>query len=81
MGLLGTIEDLIARAPVFAGLSEGQLGVIAGCGRNDRSGSGAFLFREGDSADRFWLIRSGSVALEVHAPGVVSCGSRLLSMS
>jgi len=27
------------------------------------------LFAEGDTARRFWLIRSGRVALDVHAPG------------
>ena len=27
------------------------------------------LFREGDAADRFFLIRSGAVALEIAAPG------------
>jgi CRP/FNR family transcriptional regulator, cyclic AMP receptor protein len=27
------------------------------------------LFEDGGHADRFWLIRSGSVALDVHVPG------------
>lgn len=27
------------------------------------------LFAEGDTARRFWLIRSGHIALDVHAPG------------
>lgn len=30
---------------------------------------GHLLFAEGDTAHRFWLIRSGRVALDVHAPG------------
>jgi CRP-like cAMP-binding protein len=64
-----TIEDLIAQAPVFDGLARGQLELIAGCGRNDRADAGALLFREGEPAERFYLIRSGAVALEVHAPG------------
>jgi len=64
-----TIDELIATAPVFAGLDPEQLRVIAGCGRNEHVVAGAFLLREGDAADRFFLIRRGSVALEVHAPG------------
>jgi CRP/FNR family transcriptional regulator, cyclic AMP receptor protein len=64
-----TIEDLIAQAPVFDGLAPEQLELIAGCGHNDHADAGAFLFREGDPARRFYLIRSGTVALEVHAPG------------
>nr|WTC07164.1 cyclic nucleotide-binding domain-containing protein [Streptomyces anthocyanicus] len=29
----------------------------------------ARLFEEGETADRFWLIRSGAVALDVYVPG------------
>ena len=64
-----TIEDLIAQSPVFADLAPEHLELIAGCGQNDHAGAGAFLFREGDPAQRFYLIRSGEVALQVHAPG------------
>src|SRR5581483_1513183 len=31
--------------------------------------AGAYLFREGGNADRFFLIREGGIALEVDAPG------------
>ncbi|HUA72831.1 MAG TPA: cyclic nucleotide-binding domain-containing protein [Solirubrobacteraceae bacterium] len=64
-----TIEDLIAQAPVFGGLEPGQLKLIAGCGRNEHVAGGSFLFREGEPASRFFLIRRGSVAIEVQAPG------------
>ncbi|UQW99821.1 cyclic nucleotide-binding domain-containing protein [Streptomyces sp. RerS4] len=30
---------------------------------------GTRLFREGGHADRFWIVRSGTVALDVHVPG------------
>ncbi|MEZ0090938.1 cyclic nucleotide-binding domain-containing protein [Streptacidiphilus sp. EB129] len=30
---------------------------------------GARVFEEGGAADRFWIIRSGLVALDVHVPG------------
>ena len=64
-----TLEDLIAAAPLFEGLSAAHLKVIAGCGANDQFAGGAQLFREGDPADRFFLIRTGAVALGVEAPG------------
>lgn len=64
-----TIEDLIAHASVFAGLASEHLELVAGCGQNDRADAGEFLFREGDPAQRFYLIRSGAVSLEVEAPG------------
>ncbi|MGD1218617.1 MULTISPECIES: Crp/Fnr family transcriptional regulator [Streptomyces] len=31
--------------------------------------SGTRLFEEGRHADRFWIIRSGTVALDLHVPG------------
>jgi CRP/FNR family cyclic AMP-dependent transcriptional regulator len=64
-----TLEDLIAAAPLFDGLSDAHLTLIAGCGANERFAAGAELFREGGRADRFFLIREGSVALELDAPG------------
>ncbi|WP_328740608.1 cyclic nucleotide-binding domain-containing protein [Streptomyces erythrochromogenes] len=30
---------------------------------------GTHLFREGGHADRFWIVRSGTVTLDVHVPG------------
>jgi len=64
-----TIEELIATALIFENLRAEQLGVIAGCGREEHVAAGAFLLREGEAAERFFLIRRGSVALEVHGPG------------
>jgi len=64
-----TIDELITSAHVFDGLTREQLGVIAGCGRNEHIESGAFVLREGDAADRFFIIRRGTVAVEVHTPG------------
>ncbi|HVW46418.1 MAG TPA: cyclic nucleotide-binding domain-containing protein [Solirubrobacterales bacterium] len=63
------LEELIAAAPVFAGLAPDQLELVAGCGANRRAEAGEVLFREGDPADLFFLIRAGTIALEVHSPG------------
>ena len=64
-----TLEQLIAGAPVFAGLAPAQLQLIAGCAVNARFNAGELLFREGGPAERFFLVRAGAVALEVEAPG------------
>lgn len=64
-----TLEELIAHAPVFAGLEAGHLALIAGCAGNQHVGPGTLLLREGEPADRFFLIRHGCVVLELHAPG------------
>ncbi len=67
--MVRTLEQLIADAPLFAGLADEHLAVIAGCARNERFDPGDYLFREGAPADRFYLIREGVVAIEVDAPG------------
>ena len=63
------IDELIAATPTFAGLEPAHLELLAGCGRNEHVAAGELLMREGEAADRFFLIRRGLVALEVDAPG------------
>jgi CRP-like cAMP-binding protein len=63
-----TIDAVLRDVPVFAGLAPEQLGLIAGCGSNVRFAEGEVLFREGDPADTFYVLRHGSVALETFVP-------------
>lgn len=63
-----TLDELIARAPLFAGLPADDLALIAGCAKNVAFAEGHLLFREGEPADTFFLIRHGRVALELHTP-------------
>jgi len=56
-------------------LDAAWLALIAGCAGNEHVRGGAFLFQERQPAERFFLIRHGAVALEVHAPGP---GSRVI---
>jgi CRP-like cAMP-binding protein len=63
-----TMDRLIAEAPVFEGLASHHLELIAGCATNVRAAAGEYLFREGEQADVFYVIRHGSVALELHVP-------------
>jgi CRP-like cAMP-binding protein len=62
------IEALLAEVPVFAGLGARELETVAGCGRNVRFDAGRQLFREGDAADTFYVVRHGSVAVETYVP-------------
>jgi CRP/FNR family cyclic AMP-dependent transcriptional regulator len=64
-----TLDELIADSPTFAGLEPRHLELIAGCGRLEHVNAGTPLFTEGAPADRFFLIRTGAVAIEVAAPG------------
>ncbi len=62
------LDELISESPVFAGLAPAHLQLIAGCARNEHVEAGTLLFREGEAADRFFLVRAGAVALEIVAP-------------
>ena len=63
-----TLAELIASSPVFAGLPADHLALIAGCAQNVGFEGGKLLFREGDEADTFYVVRRGRVALELHTP-------------
>jgi CRP-like cAMP-binding protein len=63
-----SIAELTADSPAFAGMAARHLELIAGCGMNTRFATGDPLFRAGEAADRFFLIRHGSVALELAVP-------------
>ena len=63
-----TIEQILRDVPLFHGLSDDSLELIAGCGSNVHFHEGEVLFREGDPADTFYVIRHGAVALEMFVP-------------
>jgi hypothetical protein len=55
--------------PFFAGFEEAFCKLVCGCARNVRFESGQYLFREGEPANEFYLLRHGRVALEIAPPG------------
>jgi CRP/FNR family transcriptional regulator, cyclic AMP receptor protein len=64
-----TIDELIADTPTFQGMAPEHLELIAGCAWNEHFRAGTMLLREGDPAERFYVVRHGVIALEIHAPG------------
>jgi len=63
-----TIETVLRDVPIFQGLQPELIAEFAGCGSNVRFDEGAVLFREGDPADVFYVLRHGSVVLETFVP-------------
>jgi CRP/FNR family cyclic AMP-dependent transcriptional regulator len=63
-----TMEELLGGHPFFAGLDADALRLMAGCASNVHFAAGEYIFCEGEAADRFYLIRAGRVALEIHSP-------------
>ena len=63
-----TLDALITESPVFADLAPEYLDLIAGCAKNVGFDAGDRLFKEGDPADTFFLVRHGLIALEQYVP-------------
>ena len=59
------LEPILAEHPFFEGLKAEYVQLLVGCASNVRFDAGAFLCREGDPADRFYLLRHGKVAIRV----------------
>ena len=62
--LKAPLEVQIAEHPFLRGMAEPHLKQLAGCAMPSRFAPGTFLFREGDPANRFYLIQTGFVSLE-----------------
>ena len=63
-----TVEELLGGHPFFAGLGASAIQLIAGCASNVHFAAGDYIFGAGEAASRFYVIRHGRVALEVHSP-------------
>jgi len=63
-----TIETLLGDVPIFRDMPPEALDLLSGCASNVRFADDEMLFREGDDADVFYVIRHGRVALETFVP-------------
>jgi CRP-like cAMP-binding protein len=63
-----TIDTLLQDVPIFQGMSPEAIELLSGCASNVRFADGEMLFREGDEANVFYVIRHGRVALDTFVP-------------
>jgi len=63
-----SLERILGEHPFFKGLEEPYLQLFVDCASNVRFNAGETIFREGEDADKFYLIRQGKVALETAVP-------------
>ena len=52
-----TLNGILATHPFFSGLEPAYLELAVGCASNVRFNAGDLIFKEGDQADNFYLIR------------------------
>lgn len=62
-----TLERVLEQHAFFKDLEPELVKLLVGCASNVRFDAGAYLFREGEEANHFYLLREGRVALEVFA--------------
>ena len=62
------LDEILAQVPFFEGMAEDELALIAGCGRNVHFDAGETIFRQGDAADNFFVVRHGTVAVGNFVP-------------
>ena len=60
---------MIANHPFFKDLRPDHLTALADCAMKTEFNSGDFIFRQGDPANRFFLLLKGKVALESKVKG------------
>ncbi|HCV42338.1 MAG TPA: Crp/Fnr family transcriptional regulator [Bacteroidetes bacterium] len=63
-----SLEQILAESPFLHALQPDYLKLITGCASNVRFDGGQYLFREGEEAEKFFIIRHGRIGLEIHAP-------------
>src|SRR5436305_2698346 len=63
-----TLEPILAQHPFIQGLDGEHLQILVGCASNVRFDASRLILHEGESADQFYLLRSGKVSLEIYTP-------------
>jgi len=66
---VNSLATLIAEHPFLAGMKPAHLDVLCECAMETQFPKDQLIFREGDLANRFYLIEEGRVALESRVQG------------
>ena len=59
------LTEILRQHPFLAQLSDEYMALLLGCATNVRFDEGSYLIHEGQLANKFYLIRTGRVALEI----------------
>lgn len=63
-----SLKRILADSPFLESLDEHHLDLLTGCASTVRIEKGEYLFHEGEEAERFFILRSGKVVLEIYSP-------------
>ena len=63
------LSRILDEHPFCHGIGQDLRDLLVGCAANERFDAGDYIFKEGQRADKFYLIRSGQVSIEVNVSG------------
>jgi CRP/FNR family transcriptional regulator, cyclic AMP receptor protein len=63
-----SLKEALSNHPFVVDLDADHVEMLISCGKSARFERGEYLAREGEPADAFYLIESGEVIIEIHAP-------------
>ena len=66
--MIQSLEPVLQECPFFSGFSEAHLKFIAANARDVQFPERHYIFREGDPANEFYVIRDGLVSVELSIP-------------
>jgi CRP-like cAMP-binding protein len=72
------VENVITEHPFLRGLKPAHLRLLAESAMRMRFEPGELIFREGDPANRFYLIEEGRVSLESHSDDAAPFGVQVI---
>ena len=67
------MNELLQEHNFFKEFNDDHLQLLAGCGINRQVQEGEYLFRMGEAANHFFLIRRGRLSLELNSPAKGPC--------
>jgi len=63
------LERVLKAHPLLADLAPDHVRFLVGCAKNVRFRGGDYLVREGEKEDTLYLVRQGTVSVELRRPG------------
>ena len=62
-----TLQNILAEHRFAQGLEDRHVALLTGCAANVHFNAGQVIFREGEEANQFYLVRDGKLAVELFA--------------
>ncbi|MDD5006191.1 MAG: cyclic nucleotide-binding domain-containing protein [Candidatus Omnitrophica bacterium] len=69
---MATLEPILTEHPFFKDLSSKYIDFLIGCTSHVVFKAGEVIIKEGESADKFYIIRSGQVLIYIDQPRQIS---------